>query len=241
MQGDKYCRTLFNERLKLVKIRCDECPCGYYTWGIYNNLHHCHACFELGCVIKAQRRIIPCSECPYGGYYQENGAYICYVGCRRIVGNSIQVVNCDTCPCGVNGQKNTVYHDHAYCYPCGCQCGNNLALKPLDAWSCKACGCKCGQCISPRNVQSCCACGCKCGHWYEPPSFADLLSPTGWLGWRCSHCKCFPSTASVSLQNGTLKTMAELEVGDRVQAGNDILIPPSIFNMLVLYKPFPPN
>ena len=205
------------------------------------NIYSCHACFELGCVFRAQRRIIPCSECPYGGYFIKEGAHICYVGCRRIVGLSVQVVNCDTCPCGVQGQKDPRFVDYAYCQPCGCQCGHNRVLKPLDVRVCLACGCKCGQCSGPRNVGSCCACGCSCGHEWVTPSFADFLSPKGYHGWRCKRCKCFPSTASVSLQNGTLKTMAELQVGDRVQAGNDISIPPSIFNMLVLYKPFPPN
>ena len=36
---------------------------------------------------------------------------------------------------------------------------------------------------------------------------------------RVTCCNCFPSTARVSLENGNLVTMSELQIGDRVQAG----------------------
>ena len=40
----------------------------------------------------------------------------------------------------------------------------------------------------------------------------------------CCDCKdpCFPSTARASLENGRSVTMAELQIGDKVQTGRDL-------------------
>ena len=46
---------------------------------------------------------------------------------------------------------------------------------------------------------------------------------------------CFPSTARVHLENGKVVTMSELQVGDRVQTGMDLLLFWHFFKKLLSY------
>ena len=54
----------------------------------------------------------------------------------------------------------------------------------------------------------------------------DLTVSSGNLGgrrvYRCCTCRCFPSTARVSLENGESVMMSELQIGDKVQTGKEI-------------------
>ena len=111
-----------------------------------------------------------------------------------------------------------------YCFPVGCQCG--IVFNPHDLFSCKPCNCQCGVCHHrATNLPFCCPCGCKYGICWLQPSFIIIVSPIHSYGPLCcmNEYNCFPSKAKVSLESGNAITMDELEIGDRIQAGEHIL------------------
>lgn len=59
------------------------------------------------------------------------------------------------------------------------------------------------------RVETSTACGCTCGQYYNHDNGK----------FQCNGCGCFPSTASVSLENGKSIKMSELKIGDQVQTG----------------------
>ena len=65
----------------------------------------------------------------------------------------------------------------------------------------------------------CCPCGCKCVVCEQKPSLASVVAPTIDGDVFCCDCACFPSTATVNLDNGESVAMSELQVGARVQIG----------------------
>ena len=110
-------------------------------------------------------------------------------------------------------------HRKDYCLPVGCGCGHVYNYKH-DIYICKPCNCQCGGCVNHETTfTSCCPCGCNHGVCWRKPSFAIILSPKGYSGWFCCKKNCFPSIAKVSLESGKSITMDELEIGDRIQAG----------------------
>ena len=68
-----------------------------------------------------------------------------------------------------------------------------------------------------------CPCDCECEICYETHTagYNAIASPTGPdTKFQCCACgACFPANAKVSDENGNIKTMGELQVGDRVQTG----------------------
>ena len=139
---------------------------------------------------------------------------VCNTSCRGFFNGRVSLVDCERCPCGFNKPYS---HLTGYCNVCGCKCGT-VFYEPEEIEICRACDCECGTC-KIDSLTYCCACGCRCGTCFIDPSLADLLTPQGFHGAVCCHCKCFPSIARVSLENGKSKTMTELQIGDKVQTG----------------------
>ena len=80
-----------------------------------------------------------------------------------------------------------------------CACPESVNAPP-DDYRCCPCDCDCG---TTRDLQDQCVCA-SCSPPPPPPDDDD---------------DCFPSTATVNLDNGKTVMMSELEVGDRVQSG----------------------
>ena len=120
------------------------------------------------------------------------------------------IKNCFSCRvviCSVMGNvtPSHVDNDRLVCRACSCECG---FLAHGGASFCNLCGCKCGTCV--RSTKK---------NW---SLLLDVLSvvPGSDEIYECCECSsCFPAKARVSLENGKHKTMAELQVGDRVQTG----------------------
>ena len=153
-----------------------------------------------------------CADCETGFAYLNDAPY-CSVCCRTVIDGEVHCIHCNQCEAGIQD----LTFSKGYCKAAGCQCGYEKNSEK-DVYECNLC-CECGICRLKGKL-FCCICGCECGHCYVPPSPAILLAPKGFGGYGCCPCaKCFPSLARVSLENGESVTMAELQVGDRVQAG----------------------
>ena len=107
--------------------------------------------------------------------------------------------------------------EQAVCCGCldyGCPCGS-VAVEELEGRvQCKACNCRCGQHFDSQiKLLECKPCYCEAQNLCE--------CDTG-----CCGCGvCFPSTARVFLENGNIKTISELNVGDRVQTSMSVQNP----------------
>ena len=149
--------------------------------------------------------------------------HITAVPCRRTVNSQktqVICINCDHCPGGVAHLGKW----RGYCRPQGCNCNSGVALE-WNIYVCLPCNCECGECKGDYGIEiECCGhCHCKCGTYRISPSFALLLAPNGFTSVKCKRCAgCFPSKSRVSLENGKSVTMAELQTGDRIQAGEQI-------------------
>ena len=82
--------------------------------------------------------------------------------------------------------------------------------------------CHCGLC-KHKHLTKCCACNCECGQRYLWWPSQLTCKPCGCQRGICTAfesawcCGCFPSTSTVTLEDGKLVTMAELQKGDKVQ------------------------
>ena len=112
---------------------------------------------------------------------------------------------CDMCVCHKDKPEESVC---CGCLDYGCPCGTTEVEELEGRVQCKACNCNCGQHYDSKSkLIECKTCYCEEHNLCE--------CDTG-----CCQCgNCFPSTARVSLENGKVKTMSELNVGDRVQTG----------------------
>ena len=200
-----------NVALKLKYIPCGECPCGTF-------FGRCGICPRTkGCILH-WKKIISCDDCEYGVVTFLDTNY-CSYGCRPVIGNKGHLIPCDQCSAGIETDRFGSRESIAYCKPAGCQCGTSY-IASEDVYRCKRCCC--GIC-QWEDTRYCCLCGCECGNCFRlaERSFAILLtSGTFNFGPICCPCvRCFPSIARVYLENGESITMAELQVGDRIQAG----------------------
>ena len=207
------CHTRDNIQGETRQIRCSACKCGH-------NDGDCRVCPNSKCHIHREQKFVDCDQCPYGhGVYMDTR--VCTNECRGIIGDRLKREDCRKCPRGSLGESHK-----GYCKPCGCKCRSNYYQRE-DIYVCNPCGCKCGVCVR-NTLRHCCACNCKCDVCWEGPGLTDLRSSTGIAGASCCACNggsggCFPSVASVSLENGKSVTMAELQVGDKVQTGRPML------------------
>ena len=92
------------------------------------------------------------------------------------------------------------------CLQSTCPCGRSRDY-------CRACNCDCGQFL--RGFKWYCnPCGCECGVCTRRTKYGYVY------GVRCCGCGgCFPGTSTVTLADGKLVKMSELQVGDQVQTG----------------------
>ena len=191
--------------MKPKRIPCSECRCG--VDGL-----RCKKCSPTrGCVLPRKRILSSCKECKYGYESANLDAYCCRSCCRTRIGNEVRCIHCDQCEAGIEHKGGS----KGYCNAAGCQCGwrhNTVA----DVYECKLC-CPCGIC-KYGDEDICCICGCECGN--RKHNVAQPAQATDFTGFICCPCaRCFPSVAKVYLENGESVTMAELQIGDRVQAG----------------------
>ena len=228
------CVTNFHNDLRagLKTIPCSQCRCGHRNGNANYVCKDCppsQGCTESVPGMDLLKIHSNCNQCEYGyrfiGDLHRGGEniYGCRPCCRTMVDGEVSCINCDLCPGG------TVHG--SLCKPEGCKCGvTRNWLK--NVYECKyPCPCPCGECRYRKDgpVQCCHPCNCQCGTCLGAPGHAILLSPTGFTRrFCCPVCQgntkvaCFPSMARVSLENGKSVTMAELQVGDRVQAGEQI-------------------
>ena len=135
----------------------------------------------------------------------QNGADTCgHCLCRKYVDNGKPVYfdeaccNClSNCPCGTSKKVNGIFTVHG-CTPCGCGCPVNRYYEvKLNQFFCSSCKEYC----PTRN---------RC--------FDEAEN-------RCIGCLgCFPASSTVFLENGQSVTISELNIGDRVQSGNFLLL-----------------
>ena len=212
------CSTYFNVDAERTNVDCNQCRCGYH-YDPRLKKYQCDKCpHTQGCVDPVENKIVPsCNQCSYGHTSTFN-TYFCRPCCRTInvEKNRIECINCDDCPGDVAFRSLS----RGYCRPKGCNCGS-VQSDQHNVWICKPCNCECGTCTYEAAIgPECCLCHCKCGTYRYAPGFLSLAAANGFTSRRCKKCGgCFPSMARVSLENGKSVTMAELEVGDRIQAG----------------------
>ena len=104
----------------------------------------------------------------------------------------------------------------ATCAHCQCRVDDHGVTDPETSHCCSCLRnhCPCGTTrqwivVPTVRVETCTACGCTCGQYYNHDNGK----------FQCNGCGCFPSTASVSLENGKSIRTSELKIRDRVQTG----------------------
>jgi hypothetical protein len=93
-----------------------------------------------------------------------------------------------------------------------------------------------GSCSGGANPTMTCSIsggGLSCGSQEEGQDGCNSLcslacNPVG--TWECSESKCFPAAATVELENGSTKTMAEVQIGDRVLVAAGVYSPVYMFS-----------
>ena len=106
--------------------------------------------------------------------------------------------NQSCCTCIQDCHCTCSYAGLSHCCPCSCPC---YLATVQSTWVqvCSPCGCECGVCEDGVGGLKCCS--------------------------NCPSCSsCFPTTARVTLESGISVAMSELQIGDRVQTGKDILL-----------------